>query len=203
MPKIGKIQRISRTRALKNRREHLKLSEYATSIKSVSGRIAELLSWCADRYPGVFLTHTEITQTIFGLGKLPTKGQQVTAVRNAISRSRTVCRKKYDRDILVIPGYGARATSDSMDALANSIPVATAKYVRGGDALKNAADLIKNEELDRLLIGAPPDLIALADWFCTDLMKHIKSINRPSVVAALMPPPLRLDDDDDDDDEKK
>jgi len=67
----AKSESSSRRRIMSVRRTKLKLTDYRPDEKSISGRVAEFLHWAGESYPQQVLTYEEITQAIFGLGKLP------------------------------------------------------------------------------------------------------------------------------------
>ena len=196
--KIRTTREIRRAQILAERRLKLQLNRYVPKAKSISGRIAELLHWAFENYPGEIITNEEITQAIFTLGKLPiSTSQQVVNVRGRMSDARQTLRKKYNQDLISEPGVGARASTGSVDVLTLSMPKATANYERAANKLQETANLISNKEVTEAIAElADPqekeELLGLQAWYQELVQKVVKRVTQPQFQRLLPPPDTSL-----------
>lgn len=195
--KIGQARataEVRRAKVLAERRTKLQLCKYTATAGSIRGKIAELLIWAADNYPGEILTYEEITQVIYGLSKVPfSNSQQVLNTRGRMADVRDLLRKKYNRDLLNALGVGARASTDSADVLLISMPKAAATYERAAAKLEETASLINNAEVTQIIeqLTDPvlrEELVITQQWYTEKMLKAIKQLRQKGGVKALMPP---------------
>lgn len=146
----------------------------------LSRRVASLLSWMAQRRPGVFLSYAEIARRVLGLQtKLGPSSKLTAAVKEEIFRSRELLAKLHGRD-LITNGRSARATVDGDELFRFRLGLDLARIVsqlarygrtarmisdRGVDNPKMAAHARHAEEL--ALTWAEPLRSLLSDWNTT------------------------------------
>jgi hypothetical protein len=187
---------ILRAKVMKERRVKLQLKTFRPEETSIRGRVAEFLNWCADRYPHQIITHEEVTQAIFTLGKVPDgRAKHVKSVKGQMSSAAKLLMEKYKKSLITMRGVGVRASVDDADILKESVTKEVERHKQTADKLQKTADLINpgalQDQLDALK-GDPElkeELLTLSEWFNGTMGKYLKSLKRPTVAAALLPPP--------------
>lgn len=184
-----------RAQVLSQRKSKLKLNEFEPTATSICGKTAEFLMWARERYPYQTLTYEEITQAIFGLGRVPdVRSKHVKSVRGQMSSTGAKLINDHHTTLISERGVGARAAVDDADILSESIPKAVERHRQTADALQRTADQVDPAKLKKQLAGLPEspekeELLNLAKWFNEDLVKYVKKLKQPQQTAALLPPP--------------
>lgn len=184
---------LQRDKTIKSRKKKVNVTAFNPTARSISGKVCEFLLWAREKYPKYFILHEEITQAIFSLGRMPTKSSKhVRSVANAMGRARKVMKDKFQQDIIVQRGVGARATVDDLDVMTTSVMRDVEKHERTARNLKETVGLIDSKQLDKLIAEAPAeirdDLAISKQYFQEYLMKYMKLLEKPTNVKALLPP---------------
>lgn len=186
---------LRRAKLLRERRKKLQINQFKPEDKSIRGRVTEFLLWCAERYPRCTITYEEITQAIFGLGRVPDpRSKNVKSVRGQMSSAGKLLLGQHAKTLITERGVGARASVDESDKARESLPGSVKNYQQAADKLKKVAESIDQLELSREIKALVDpqlrqELSDVAEWHRELINKVIKNLNRPSTVKALLPPP--------------
>jgi hypothetical protein len=186
---------LMRAKILRERRKKLQLTKFKPEEKSIRGRVTEFLLWCADHYPHCIVTYEEITQAIFGLGRVPdSRSKHVKSVRGQMSSCGKLLLGVHSKTLITCRGVGARASVDHSDKARESLPDAAKNYQRAAEKLRKVAESIDQLELAAELkeLVDPQlrqELSDVADWHKELINKVIKNLKKPTHVQALLPPP--------------
>ena len=187
---------LKRARILRERRLKLKITGWTPEESSIVGRTAEFLDYCAQKYPHSLITYEEITQAIYGLGRLPmSQSQNVKSVRGQMSSAGKRLMRDYNRTLVTERGVGARASVDNADKLRESVTKAAERHKRSADHLQSVCSMVDPKSLEKEikeLKGDPvlkEEMLELSRWLTDSMGKYLKSLDRPAIASALLPPP--------------
>jgi len=189
---------VQRAKVMQERRKKLQIAKYRPEEKSVCGRIAEFLNFCAqeDRYPHSIITYEEITQAIFSLGRLPDgRSKHVKSTRGQTCSAGRILMEKYKRSLITLRGVGARASVNDSDVLRESVTKDAERHRQTGEKLKKTVDLVSPERLKEQTDGLKGDpvlreeMLTLSEWLTNTVKKYVRSLENPKTAAALLPPP--------------
>lgn len=197
MPKKKKQStlEITRARVLSQRRK-MKLTQFKTEEKAICRRVAAFLAWCAAKYPYQIITYEEVTQAIFDLSRIPTAGSRhVKSVRGQMSSTGKILMDGYKNTLITMRGIGVRASVDDSDILRYSVTKEADRHRQTGKKLTETAALVSPEKLKAQTEGLKGDsvlreeMIQLSAWLTESVSKYVKTLQKPSMAAALLPPP--------------
>lgn len=194
MPEKTTIQTL-RAKVLRERKRRLQVDKFHTAEKSICGRVAEFLHYCAELHPYSVITYEEITQAIFSLGRVPdTRSKHVKSVRSQMSTTGRLLSEKYKHSLITLRGVGARASVDDADVLRESVTKDVERHRATGEKLKRTVELIDPQRLREQThnIGDPAlreEMLIASEWFHEFLLKYTRTLDQPKTAAALLPPP--------------
>lgn len=187
---------INRAKVLKERRTKLQLARFTPKEKSICKRVAEFLYWARDKYPHQIITYEEVTQAIFSLGRIPSRGaKHVKSVRGQMSSAGKILIEKYKTSLITVRGVGVRAGVDDADILKESVTKDAERHRQTAEKLEKTAGLVSPERLKAHLDElegdpkAAEELLELSKWFNESMSKYLRSLKRPAHTTALLPPP--------------
>lgn len=147
-------------------------------------RIAHLLNWAADHGPGVLIPYNIILKYIMGFEHTPRMGnEEVETLRRKLSSVRPHLQKTYSRDLKNVTGVGARATTDSLDLVKQSMPANVRRVNSSHAALKRNAELVDVAKLP----ASGPDK-SWRDWYIKTVPPALKALQSDERIAKLLPP---------------
>jgi hypothetical protein len=100
---------------------------------SLPKRLAHLLDWAAQHYPGIFIQWNRALQAIQGFATLPSiKSDQVKSLRNRSTEMKKYLWATYTRGVAYHPLLGIRATVDHDDLLTHEGRKAVRRFDSAG-----------------------------------------------------------------------
>jgi len=171
----------------KNKRSKftLDISKFTTNHKlSIPNRAAQYLDWAAKNYPHQYTPYNLMCQALMGYDRTPKlKNAEVERLRNSSGRIRAILVEKFERDLVVQPGLGPRATVDDADKLKMVMPKKSARLASARAQFVNTANSIDPKQIPN-----SPELASLKDWFARSVKDVVKQIGSKEFEAKLLPP---------------
>jgi hypothetical protein len=186
---------LMRAKILRERRKKLQINKFEPEEKSIRGRIVEFMLHCADNYPHSIITYEEITQAIFGLGRVPdSRSKHVKSVRGQMSSAGKRLLELHDKTLITCRGVGARASVDNVDKLEQSLPKEAENFRRASAKLAKVSESIDELKLDKEISAVidpahREELEIVAGWWKELQQKIVKGLKKPATAKALLPPP--------------
>jgi hypothetical protein len=105
--------------------------------------IAHLADYCATRMPKQPIPWQWVVKICNGRKTLPPEDcTEVKNMKSRLARARVICREDFKRDILHIPGFGIRGTTDDEDMGRNPYVKAARRVVSSSKTFLQIKDLI-------------------------------------------------------------
>jgi len=146
-------------------------------------RLADFFHWVSLKSPRIFVPANIACKAVMGYtDHTPQKGsEEVKRLRQRYGRVRAVLRKKYEQDLIVESGVGARATVDSADVMKKSEP----RYVQKLDSAR-AALVAVDALIDVPSIPRTPEMLPFLLNHEKNVKPVVKQMMNPGFIAKLL-----------------
>jgi hypothetical protein len=112
-------------------------------------RIAHFLDWLARTQAGKLASYAMVVRAIMGFAHTPSmKGKEVRGARDQMTRVREILADKYQRGLVVEPGFGVRATVGADDVTEHVLAKNARRLVTARNSVEKTMQIIDPSKIE-------------------------------------------------------
>lgn len=121
---------------------------------SLPERAAHCLDWYRKTNPNGFLPYNLLTKMVMGYARMPNlKSTEVEQMRRRMKQVKPILMKKYNCELVSVPGAGVRATVNDLDKLQKIVPQKEMRLRKAADSLATTVMSIDRNKLPAAFRG--------------------------------------------------
>lgn len=156
------------------------LSQDEKINRSLVGKLAHFLDWCAAKLPYVPIAHGLAARAVFGLTRTPKiTSVEVEMIVGAAGRVRIKLMADYHRGLVTAKALGIRATVDDDDLAATQLRSNVQRVVSATESTAKTRELIKTSNMRN---------DKNRRWVEQGVTPMLKDMNLDARLAKLLPP---------------